>query len=139
MPAKGERKNTDIISGLSSGYYITKKAWDDPEKRDAAVQFVEYMTSDEMVTEFAQTSTTALKNGSQVDESTLSSLGKDGFNIVKGITGLTGAVQDQIPTDCRVPIFDGMPNLVTGKADITESIGEVLELIKNYQPEEAAK
>lgn len=139
LPAKGERKNTDIISGLSSGYYITKKAWDDPEKRDTAVQFVEYMTSDEMVTKFAQTSTTALKNGSQVDVSTLSSLAKDGFDLVNGITGLTGAVQDQIPADCRVPIFDGMPNLVTGKADIAESIGEVLELIENYQPGEAAK
>jgi raffinose/stachyose/melibiose transport system substrate-binding protein len=29
VPAKGERKATDIIGGLSSGYYITKKAWEE--------------------------------------------------------------------------------------------------------------
>ena len=63
VPAKkdSERKATDLIGGISSGYYITKKAWDDESKRDAAVKFVEYMTSNEMVGKFAQHSATALK------------------------------------------------------------------------------
>lgn len=139
VPAKGERKSTDIIGGLSSGYYITKKAWDDPEKREAAVNFVEYMTSNEMVTKFAQTSATALKDGADVDESTLSSLGKDGLAMIKGITGISGAVQDQIPTECRVPVFDGMPNLVTGKVQIPDAVTEVLTMIENYTPSEAAE
>lgn len=139
VPAKGERKATDIIGGLSSGYYITKKAWDDPEKRDAAVKFIEYMTSNEMVSKFAQTSATALKDGADVDESTLSSLGKDGLAMIKGITGITSAVQDQIPTECRVPVFDGMPNLVTGKVQIPDAVSEVLTMIENYTPSEAAE
>lgn len=29
-----------VVGGISSGFYITKKAWDDPDKRDAAVKFV---------------------------------------------------------------------------------------------------
>ena len=29
-----------LVGGISSGFYITKKAWDDPDKRDAAVKFV---------------------------------------------------------------------------------------------------
>ena len=37
VPGKGNRKSTDLIGGLSSGYYITKKCWDDPEKRAAAI------------------------------------------------------------------------------------------------------
>lgn len=44
VPGSGSRKATDIVGGISMGYYITEKAWSDPEKRDAAVQFVEYMT-----------------------------------------------------------------------------------------------
>lgn len=139
VPAKGERKATDIIGGLSSGYYITKKAWDDPEKKDAAVKFIEYMTSNEMVSKFAQTSATALKDGADVDESALSSLGKDGLAMIKGITGISSAVQDQIPTECRVPVFDGMPNLVTGKVQIPDAVSEVLTMIENYTPSEAAE
>lgn len=137
VPGKGERKATDIIGGLSAGFYITKKAWDDPEKRDAAVEFVKYMTSDEMVSVFAGTSANALKNGAKVDESTLSSLAKDGLAMVNQVTAITGAVQDQIPTPCRVPVFDGMPNLVTGKVEIPEAVNEVLEMLENYTPENA--
>lgn len=130
VPGKNDRKTTDIIGGLSSGYYITKKAWDDPDKRAAAVDFVTYMTSDEMVSKFAQVSATALKNGVTVDESGLSSLAKDGLKLVKGATAMTGAVQDQIPTECRVPVFDGMPNIVTGKSDITAAVQSVLDLLQ---------
>lgn len=129
VPGKGNRKTTDIIGGLSSGYYITKKAWDDPDKREAAVEFVTYMTSDEMVSKFAGVSATALKNGVAVDESQLSSLAVAGLELVKGATGMTGAVQDQIPTEARVPIFDGMPNLVVGKVDISDAVSQVLDLI----------
>lgn len=129
VPGKGDRKTTDIIGGLSSGYYITKKAWDDLDKREAAVEFVTYMTSDEMVSKFAGVSATALKNGVTVDESQLSSLAVAGLELVKGATGMTGAVQDQIPTEARVPIFDGMPNLVVGKVDISDAVSQVLELI----------
>ena len=129
VPGKNDRKTTDIIGGLSSGYYITRKAWEDEEKREAAVNFVSYMTSDDMVSKFAQVSATALKNGVKVDESQLSSLAKDGLQLVQGATGMTSAVQDQIPTECRVPIFDNMPNIVTGTADVKDSVQQVLDLL----------
>lgn len=54
MPSTGNGKKdpSDIIAGFSSGYFITKKAWDDPAKRDAAVKFVENMTSTELIKQF---------------------------------------------------------------------------------------
>ena len=129
VPGMNNRKASDMIGGLSSGYYITKKAWDDPEKRATAVAFVEYMTSDAVVSEFAQVSATALKNGAQIDESALNSLQKDCLTLCAGATGIALAVQDLVPQPCRVPVFDGMPNLVTGKADITEAVQEVLDMV----------
>lgn len=129
VPGKNNRKTTDIIGGLSSGYYITKKAWNDPEKRAAAVSFVEYMTSDEMVSKFAGATATALKNGVSIDTSSLSSLAVDGLNMIAGATGMAGAVQDQVPAEARVPVFDGMPKIVTGKADVKTSVEEVLKLL----------
>lgn len=129
VPGKGDRKTTDIIGGLSSGYYITKKAWEDPDKREAAVSFVKFMTSDEMVSKFAQVSATALKNGVTIDESKLSSLAKDGLTMIKGATGMASAVQDQVPTECRIPVFDGMPNLVTGKVQVKDAVQQLLDLV----------
>jgi raffinose/stachyose/melibiose transport system substrate-binding protein len=97
------------------------------------------MTSDEMVSKFALTSATALKDGAKVDEKELSGLGKAGLEMVNNITGISDAVQDQIPTECRVPIFDGMPNIVTGKVKIPDAVTEVLTMIEDYQPEDAKK
>gem|GEM_PF-4095656 len=42
---------------------------------------------------------------------------------------MAGAVQDQIPTEARIPVFDGMPQLVTGSSDITEAVKTVLTLL----------
>ena len=133
VPGKNTRKSTDIIGGLSSGYYISRKAWEDPDKRAAAVDFITYMTTDEMVSKFAQVSATALKNGVTVDESQLSSLAKDAIKMASGATGMTGALQDLIPAECRVPVFDGMPNLVTGAVDIKDAIQQVLDLLAEQE------
>ena len=73
------------------------------------------MTSDEMVSKFASVSATALKNGTQVDESQLSSLAVAGLDMVEGATGMASAVQDQVTQEERVPVFNGMPDIVTGK------------------------
>ncbi len=46
--------NTDIISGFSSGFYITRAAWEDPEKRDIVVDLVSYLTSDDAIASLCQ-------------------------------------------------------------------------------------
>ena len=61
VPAKGTRRATDTIGGISTGFFITRRAWNDPEKREAAVSFVSRLTSDEVVAAFATTELTALK------------------------------------------------------------------------------
>ena len=133
VPGKNDRKTTDIIAGLSSGYFITRKAWEDPAKREAAVSFVSHMTSDEVVAKFCEASgnlTTALKAGVKVDESKLNSLQIAGLEMSNGATGTAGAVQDQFLGETRNPVFvPGMSNIVTGKADIAESVDEVIDLI----------
>ncbi len=51
FPGVPDQKATPnaLIGGISSGFYITKKAWEDPDKRDAAVKFVMAHTSQEGV------------------------------------------------------------------------------------------
>lgn len=45
----GKKGASDIISGYSAGFYITRKAWEDTEKREAAVKFVSFMTSNQSI------------------------------------------------------------------------------------------
>lgn len=135
VPGNGERRSTDIISGLSCGYYLSRKAWEDPEKRDAAVSFIEYITADEVVSKFAEVSATALINGVKIDESELSCLAKDALAMNEKMTGTASAVQDDVPLDCRVPVFEGMPALVKGETDIRDAVGEVIDLIASKASE----
>ena len=130
VPGNGDRKSTDIIGGLSSGWYISTKCWEDEEKRDAAVSLIEKFISDDTVSAFAGTATTALKNGAEVDESSLTSLEKDALAMLKDTTGITGAVQDLVTQDERAPIFDNMPQIVEGQTEIPDAIEEMLEIIE---------
>lgn len=42
-----EADATAIIGGVSMGFYLTRKAWEDPQKRDAAVQLLAHLTSEQ--------------------------------------------------------------------------------------------
>lgn len=126
VPGKGDRKASDLIGGLSMGYYITRKAWDDPEKRDAAVNFVEYMTSNEVVPVFAQHTASALKAAPAVDQTQFNSLQVKAMEMMSGVTSLTPAVQDIFNGECRTSTFDGMPQIVTGKVAAEDAVAEGL-------------
>lgn len=129
VPGNGDRKSTDMVAGLSSRWYISRKCWEDEKKRDAAVDLIETFISDESVSKFAGTAPTALKNGVTIDESSLTSLEKDALAMLKGATAVTGAVQDLLTQDERSPIFDNMPQIVEGQTDITEAVQEVLDIV----------
>ena len=131
VPGKGDRKASDLVGGISSGYYITRQAWEDPEKQAAAVSFVEYMTSDSVVPAFAQHAASALKNAPEVDESQFNALQVKAMEMMSGVTSLTGAVQDLFMGDCRVSTFDGMPEIVTGRVTAEDAVAEGLETYHN--------
>ncbi len=127
VPGTADRAATDLIGGLSMGYYITRSAWEDPATREAAVSFVSHMTSDEVVPVFAQHTASALKNAPAVDESKFNSLQIKSMEMMSGCTSLTGAVQDIFAGDCRVSTFDGMPEIVTGAVTATDAVKEGLD------------
>jgi raffinose/stachyose/melibiose transport system substrate-binding protein len=128
FPAKDEeRKSTDMIMGISSGWYISRKAWNDPEKRAACVDFVKFMTSDEMVSHFAGTSPTALKNSVSTDENGLDSLDRDILGLFGSMTSRTSAVQDTLPNDARNNMFKSMTQMLSGKISPEAVVSNFLE------------
>ena len=128
VPGQGERKATDLIGGLSMGYYISTKAWEDEAVRDAAVKFVEFMTSDEMVPVFAQHTASALKSAPEVDPAQFNSLQVKSIEMMSGVTSLTAAVQDVFNGECRTSTFDGMPLIVTGEVSAADAVTEGLNI-----------
>lgn len=127
VPAKGDRAATDLVGGISMGYYITRKAWDDPAKRDAAVKFVEYMTSDEQVSVFSITAVTALKNG-VTPVGKLDVLQKSAIEMCAGATAVVGAVQDKLSQTAREDLFANVKNIVSGKMTAADAITSSLAL-----------
>ncbi len=51
---KGGKNVVYMQSGFTSGFFISKKAWDDPVKRDLCVKFVELMTKTESVQKYCE-------------------------------------------------------------------------------------
>ncbi len=131
VPAKGERKATDMIGGLSMGFYVTKKAWENPEKREAAVSFIEALTSTEVVGKFAGgTAATALKEGTPPPDEP-NSLQLDALDMINSSTGTVAAVQDNVPSDVKDKLMTGDIKLVaTQELTAEEAVDHVLELMK---------
>ncbi len=52
--SEGGKNEVYMQSGFTSGFYISRKAWEDSEKRDLAVKLIESMTSKEAIAEFCK-------------------------------------------------------------------------------------
>lgn len=126
VPGKGGRKATDIVGGISMGYYITRKAWEDESRRDAAIAFIEHMTSDEVLSTFVTTEVTALKNGAK--PAGLNAIQQSAADMCGGVTSTVGAVQDAITQQAKADLFANVKNVVTGAMTAAEAVDSALAL-----------
>lgn len=113
-----------IIAGISSGFYITKRAWKDPVKREAAVKFVMAHTCREAVQRYwqgigqAATNVTALKDMTPLE--------------ISGMEFSQGAKKIYTPSDSRLSqasysiLVGGVAEVVSGSKDAEELLSEVL-------------
>lgn len=115
FPSKGVRKSTDAIGGFSMGYSITRKAWEDPTKRKACVDFITAMTTDEVAATFGELTVTALKNGVTPSGKELNMLAESTLAMTKGCTAMVPAAQDLLTSAARDALFTDISNIVTDK------------------------
>ena len=126
VPGKGQRPASDAIGGISMGYFITRKAWDDPEKREAAVSFVFHMTSEEVLSTFVTTEATALVNGAV--PTGLNTIQQSAADAMVDLTGLVGAVQDAISGEAKSDLFANIQKVVTGQMTPAEAVESAMKL-----------
>lgn len=130
FPSKGVRKSTDAVGGFSMGYSITRKAWEDPTKRQACVDFVTAMTTDEVAATFGELSVTALKNGVKPSGENLDSLAASTIAMTKGCTAMVPATQDLLRPEAREKLFSEISDVVTGKVTAEQAVADCLALME---------
>ena len=127
-------EKASMIGGISSGFYITRKAWEDKDKRDAAVKFVMAHTGQESVQRYWEATGAVAQAATQVSP-------------VEGATPFARSIADYTssaslivsPTDAR--IGDAYKTLVaqivkvsTGAVTAKDAIDMALEkYVEQYQ------
>ena len=126
VPGKGDRPASDAIGGISMGYFITRKAWEDPAKQAAAVEFVSQLTSDEVMSTFVTTEVTALKNGAA--PAGLNAIQQSAADCNANVSGVVGAVQDTITAEAKGDLFGNVQKVVTGQMTAWEAVESAMKL-----------
>ncbi len=106
MPFPPYSENADqtaLFMGVSSGFYLSKRAWDDPDKRDAAVSLLAYLTTPE--------------NAQQLGYDFTGALGESAQELVANCTPCA-VIQDAMAPLVRSELwFAKIPNIVEGTLD----------------------
>lgn len=115
-----------MVGGISSGFYITKKAWEDPDKKDAAVKFVMAHTSSEAVQKYWGGNGQA---GAKVEPvSDMTPLGISGFEYSSAATYICAPTDSRISQEAYNTLVAGIVDVSTGARTSKDLLDEVLEV-----------
>ena len=129
VPNQKAEPNT-MLSGISAGFYITRKAWDDPEKREMAVEFVMAHTRQSSAQRYWESIGGASQATVEVTPI------KDATPLAKSITDYINSASVSVtPTDSR--IGDAYKTLVANMVKVSKglmtseaAINEALDTMK---------
>lgn len=121
-----KKQDTDIIGGFSYGFYISKKAWEDPEKRDAVVKFVEEMTSDQSIEKFANAGGAPAATVNELEE--LSQVQADGVNMASNAKNIEMPIDSRISKNSWEYIISNIPDIISGKENSQEILDNAANL-----------
>lgn len=127
FPGSESRRATDTIGGFSMGYFITRKAWENPEKQAACVDFIKSMTTNENIIKFSTISSNALKIKTPAPPAA-NSFEKSLQKVADSTTSRIGAVQDTLKHSVRGALFSYIPDIVTGDISAEEALDNALAL-----------
>ena len=88
VPRREGAETGTVIGGVSMGFYLTRRAWDDPQRRDAAVALLAWLTTPEHLARLNR-------------EQTSGALRESAEALLAGAEALLGPVQDDMNKDAR--------------------------------------
>jgi raffinose/stachyose/melibiose transport system substrate-binding protein len=124
----GAKDPTSIVAGYSSGYYISRRSYDDASKQEVVVDLVKHLTSAEAIKEIA-----AANGGTPsapVTVEGLSQVALDGHKMAAEAKGLSMPIDSRLkPEAFNYIVKEGVPFIAFGERTALE----VLEEVKNIQ------
>ncbi len=115
-----------LVGGISSGFYITKKAWDDPDKKDAAVKFVMAHTNAASVAKYWNGNGQA---ATKVDPiANMTKLGVSGMEYSQAATSISSPTDSRISQEAYNTLVAGIVDVSTGKKTPQKLLEEVLAI-----------
>lgn len=121
-------KKGALITGISSGFYITKRAWDDPQKREMAVRFVEAHTTKKSLERYWGGNGIATFKG--VGETEISSIIKAGKMLNEDASSFNKPTDSRICPEAYQKMVDGAVDVAVGRKDAETLLNETLQLEK---------
>ncbi len=108
----------ELIGGFSSGFYITRSAWEDTEKRGAAVKFVNAMTDSAAVARLCGAQHLPAAKVSAAQGGT--TLSESADKLISGIRTVTLPADARLPLEIWRAVTDKTLAVASGKADVRE-------------------
>ncbi|SEN14515.1 ABC transporter substrate-binding protein [Lihuaxuella thermophila] len=120
MPG-GKAQPKDLVAGFTSGYYLSKKSYEDESKKGMALELIKFLTTKEMIRKFAEANGGVPAADVQVDG--LSPLASEGHKMVKEASSLSLPIDAQISPEAFTEIRKNIQYIVQDK----KTAKEVLE------------
>nr|WP_307992736.1 extracellular solute-binding protein [uncultured Niameybacter sp.] len=130
VPGVGNGKNDgkQLISGFSSGFYITKKAWDDPAKREAAVRLVEALTTTEAIGQMVVVAGGGAPAAEVGTLDGLSPLGQSGSAMAGAASAVDGAADGWLTKPAWNFLLSKIPGIAAGTEDPVAVVDQLITL-----------
>ena len=108
----------ELIGGFSSGFYITRSAWEDTAKRDAAAKFVNALTHPAAVARLCGVQHLPAAKVSAAQGGT--ALSESADKLISGIRTITLPADARLPLEVWRAVTDKTLAVTSGKADVRE-------------------
>lgn len=118
-----------MVGGISSGFYITKKAWEDEAKREAAVKFVQAHTSKDGVTKYWVAGGATGKASVEVEPvDSMSKLAVSALEYSNAASTISAPTDSRIDPEAYKYIIANVVKISTGAVKAEDVLNEALKM-----------
>ena len=106
---------TALVGDMSMGFYITRAAWNDPQRREAAVSLLQALTTGEMLAKLGEPHADDI-------------LGESIQAMLAGASKLCKPVGERMSPEAHETLFSGIPGIVRGDVEAAELLQKIIEM-----------
>lgn len=122
----GKAPRGSMVGGISSGFYITRKAWTDIDKREAAVKFVIAHTNSQSIALYWGGNGQAAARVAPLADMT--PLGISGLDYSTNATSISTPTDSRISQEAYNTLVSGISDISVGARSAEELLNEVLAI-----------